>query len=57
MTVNGTPKADSVQNLSSLVDYNSPHRVQNNEILAQSPVWMNSLVFNVAKVSEIVSSG
>ena len=57
MTVNGTPKADSVQNLSSLVDYNSPHRAQNNEILAQSPVWMNSLVFNVARVSEIVSSG
>jgi len=53
---NGVPKTDSVQNLSSFINYNSKYRVQNNEIIMQSPVWMNSLIFNVDRVAEVLNS-
>jgi hypothetical protein len=41
---NNVPKADSIQNLSAFINFNSKFRVQNNEIIMQSPVWMNSLL-------------
>ena len=53
---NNVPKADSIQNLSSFINYNSKFRVQNNETIMQSPVWMNSLIFNVDKVTEVLNS-
>jgi len=53
---NGVPKADSVQNLSSFINYDSKYRTQNNENVTQSPVWMNSLIFNVEKIAEVLNS-
>ena len=53
---NGTPKADSVQNLTALIAYDSRHRAQNTEHVTQSPVWMNSLVFSAEKVAAVLNS-
>lgn len=47
MLQNGVPKADTFQALSAYMNYSHKYRLKNNENVFSSPVWMNSLVFNL----------
>lgn len=53
---NGIPKADTLQALNSYMNYNHKYRLKNNENVYSSPVWMNSLIFNLEKVSSILQN-
>jgi len=54
---NDVPKADTVQSLNCYMNYNSKYRVKNNESVYSSPVWMNSLIFQLENVNAILKDG
>ena len=56
MEQNGYPKADTIQDLTSVANYNSKKRTNNLEKVQESPVWMNSMIFNVDKVTKVLKS-
>ncbi len=53
---NGVPKADTLQALGTYINYNHKNRIKNNENVCSSPVWMNSLIFNLEKVTKILKN-
>jgi UDP-N-acetylglucosamine pyrophosphorylase len=51
---NGVPKADTIQAMACYTNYNSKYRASNNEAVLSSPVWMNSLIFQLPNVNDIL---